>query len=1398
MITATPIPLENLTINLNLVQTGGFVIDSVSNQLNFPAGANSMTLAIRTHDNSVDEVDGTLYLTMLAGEGYNLDPTTFQTSVTIEDNDFNIVSIATESASVTEGVDLFSAIHVNINPPIPDQDIQANLEYHVIGDFFSFGTFNQSDRIGFGAEWKKQFHVTIPAGQSQLTHSLEFDDDDEFEGSGQFAVRLLDGEDYTVSTTNNRSLTQIFDDDAPIGISIYPIGSDELLEGETAVFEIRSDTVLNQSIEIYLDISETGQTITGIIPTKVTIPKGQDWTRIEIQLDDDTVTETESQLEVRVLPGPNYTVTAEFFEAYVSIFDNDLPTISITSLGTVNEGDDALFEITAIPAPQDYFTVDFNLTEEGNFLVSHPSQYVDMEPLQETAIVSVQTENDDVFELNGAIIATISENYQHQISQTAGQARVIVEDDDTPTGISILAELNSIAEGEEAIFQIRSDIPSTIARQIGIELVGNSAQLVYSYPEFVTLLPGTTESQLILRTINDAIYQPDQQIVVQLVENSGIELVDSYTKATVELLEDDGPEVSIIALSESPIREGELVEFKLSTQYPLSQDLTVILNSEIPVNLTSETVPSSLTISADTNSSILQIQTDLDELYEEDAEISLKLVDSSDYKIGIGRDHASIQVIDSNLPTATISSSVSEILEGGELELSVQLTPALVYDEAEVSIKHEFNNDGLIQVEWKTLTFTEGDSELRYTLTIPNNFQRELNKNVTATLVPTWNTTEETSNYRLEAESSSVNVTILDNDSPTGISVYALTDSVSEGEAAIFQLRSNTPFTEAQTFQLRVFGSDDLINHSQYFDWELTANQRQSTITIPTLDDEIFSTNGKITLQVLPSQGYEVAKINSSATLSIIDNDFLPGISIVAEKAVITEGEAIRFLIRAGEISSNDRTILLQNEIVGNFIATTIPATTFLSAGNQETVYSIPTINDTVPEIGGAVTITLATNPDYTITQANSSASVNILDDDTPLGISILPITERVVEGEMAEFQISTSSPYVDDTDVNILVTGTGDFFVNPDGIQTVSIPALEEFVVVKIPTVDNSIYQLDGEVRAEIKSGEKYTVSITNNQASIVVQDNDLPIVSIAGSTSIEEGEDIPIRIEASTEPLRDLSIALAVSQTGDFLLKSTPNHIVLPAGQRAITEQMTTYDDLEDELDGEISVTIQSGAGYSVADTPNDRIITTISDNDLNTISISASSVTITEAETAEFIVHSTLPVTTSFPVNISLNQLGQFIDNLITEQTITFEVGDEANRIEIDLVDDEILEVNGQLTAQITSGDDYVIAASPNNVAIIELRDNDTPILSITGTTPIEEGETAEFVITSTEVAQQPIQIQVSAAIDGIQVSNSPPNQVEIGVGQNSTTIAIPTINDDEIGLTGQITIITTRIS
>ena len=142
------------------------------------------------------------------------------------------------------------------------------------------------------------------------------------------------------------------------------------------------------------------------------------------------------------------------------------------------------------------------------------------------------------------------------------------------------------------------------------------------------------------------------------------------------------------------------------------------------------------------------------------------------------------------------------------------------------------------------------------------------------------------------------------------------------------------------------------------------------------------------------------------------------------------------------------------------------------------------------------------------------------------------------------------------------------------------------------------------------------------------------------------------------------------------------------------------------------------------------------------MNTIFITSDSVEVPESEAAIFVINSSLPVTSSFPINLTLSQTGQFIDNLTTEQTVTFEVGEDSKQLAIELVDDEILEAAGQLVATIEIGDDYVVADSPNNQAVIELVDDDTPILAITGITPIEEGQSAEFLITSTEVAQTPI--------------------------------------------------------
>ena len=118
------------------------------------------------------------------------------------------------------------------------------------------------------------------------------------------------------------------------------------------------------------------------------------------------------------------------------------------------------------------------------------------------------------------------------------------------------------------------------------------------------------------------------------------------------------------------------------------------------------------------------------------------------------------------------------------------------------------------------------------------------------------------------------------------------------------------------------------------------------------------------------------------------------------------------------------------------------------------------------------------------------------------------------------------------------------------------------------------------------------------------------------------------------------------------------------------------------------------------------------------------------VSEHETASFTVFSSTPVDSPLPVNMILSQTGDFTNNFIENHTVTFDVGEDTKLFEIELVDDEIRETSGQLTVTISEGADYTIANEPSNVATIELHDDDTPELSITGTSPIKEGETAEF--------------------------------------------------------------------
>ena len=125
------------------------------------------------------------------------------------------------------------------------------------------------------------------------------------------------------------------------------------------------------------------------------------------------------------------------------------------------------------------------------------------------------------------------------------------------------------------------------------------------------------------------------------------------------------------------------------------------------------------------------------------------------------------------------------------------------------------------------------------------------------------------------------------------------------------------------------------------------------------------------------------------------------------------------------------------------------------------------------------------------------------------------------------------------------------------------------------VPTIDDAVDEPDGTIVARVvEPATVYTVG-TPGTAEVVVQDGDLPAVTItADRTPITEGETASFTVSVSTPaPDGGLEVEVALSEEGDFTdtLPETRT-VTVPAGDRTITVGVATIDDAVDEPDGTI----------------------------------------------------------------------------------------------------------------------------------------------------------------------------------------------------------------------------------
>ena len=329
-VTANPAPASPLSVTVTVATAGEFGVTAGTQTVPIPT-TGSATLTLATSNDEVDETDGSVSVTVAAGDGYTVgDPASG--TVAIADDDLPLPAIAVSAGdAVTEGGDATFTVTAS---PAPASPLAVSVTVAAEGDY------------GIAAGTRT---VSIPtAGSATLTLATSDDDADEPDGSVTLTVAAGDG--YTVGDPASGSVSIADDDLPPPAVSIAAKAA-SVTEGGAAAFTLTADRAPDADLTVTLSVAETGGgdhvAAADEGPATAVIAKGATEAAFSVATVDDDVDEPDGSVTVTLKDGGGYTVSPSPGDAAaVTVSDNDAAALPSLSVADVTIEEDAWMEFT--------------------------------------------------------------------------------------------------------------------------------------------------------------------------------------------------------------------------------------------------------------------------------------------------------------------------------------------------------------------------------------------------------------------------------------------------------------------------------------------------------------------------------------------------------------------------------------------------------------------------------------------------------------------------------------------------------------------------------------------------------------------------------------------------------------------------------------------------------------------------------------------------------------------------------------------------------------------------------------------------------------------------------------------------------------------------------------------
>ena len=1308
------------------------------------------------------------------------------------------------------------------------------------------------------------------AGETLKSWSIDTLGDGLDELDGAVTLTPLAGTGYQLGTGVR---VQVLDDDTP-SLTIRPVQA-TITEGTPMRFRITAHTPPARQLEFrVIFLSTPRQFTSGLAYTGVSLATGQTVTTVTVPTTGDLLDEPDGVAILGLFGQTGGGDTAFRIgtpsQASITIQDDDGPTLTLTAdQAAVMEGELAYFTIRAARPPPVATSV-LVLAREPD-----TRQLITLPAGASTHRLSIQTADNRIDMVDEVLTLVLLLNETHYQPATRGYqlgnprfATVTIQDNDAAPSLSVAAA--SASEDAATLdFVVSLSTESyktvTVAYRTSHDPAAPTAAVAgqdYRVTgQVLTFLPGRRQATFSVAIIDDLLDEYATETFTLTLVNLTNASPGEIT-ATGSIRDNDVPVITVAAGSGE---EGQIVPFRLSLSLPSVHSVVVSYHTSdgsagvnalhytrAQAGLDYHAATGTVSFGPGQTVATAAVQTITDNLVEADEVFTLTLSDPRRALLGPATAVGYIRQV-GNLRVSIAAAGSTVITEGedmavrltasetvtGDMLIAVSLTGTAGYytgdNPRSGSIKAHQDNEVLV-------FRTDGDEE------------DEPDGTIVVTVVPRPPEAGRSDNHlRYNAGNpSSVTFTVRDDDlaKPT-VTISTDQQAVTEGNSIIYRVTAEFVPPQDLSVQLRLSGPVahflDQLSLPLATSLPITTATTRNVAAIRTLADNEEEQDGELVIAIQPGLGYVVAE-PASITIAIHDDDdppvAAPTVSVTALSAAETPaGGTATFRI---DLSAAYTAAVVVDYTTSDGTATA--GADYLARGGRQAF---------VPgELTRSVTITLVSDTryeedetfwlrlqrPYNATLGTDAAEITIVDDDAPQ-LVINAVRKAITEGEDAVFIIAIERGDTPRQDLyaNVEIQNQqGEFLLGPSPLTvTAHLSPGTTTATLTVATRDDFQHEEDGAIRAVILPATRGVglVYTSDSFAEVVtVADNDMPalfIIPADGNTVWPEGALVRFLINTNRAPHSDLTLELAVSETGGYITRPLTTAVVLAAGEVSVNYTVPTTNDPLDRPDGTIRVTLPPPGAeddYLLNAGLASTLVTITDDEGAATLAVAA--VQAPEGQELVFTI-SLLPpagtlVTATYATSdgavagpltgpLTGPMTGNYralagVDYTTVTGTLSFAPGTTVRRVTVQVQQDGLVEADEDLTLRLSAVSSTVVLA-PRGLAGSEatatgtILNDDYYQLTLQpaatmgqfrGTPGLTEGEAAVFVLQASPLPTQPLTVGlvVDFGIPGSDRVNflaaERPSRITLATGASSTRVTFNTNADDRHSANQQLTV------